>query len=163
MTVFGTIFILHFIVVLLHLIMILKTDSIRYTRIFNPVLLLLPFLVGYSIIARLGVIRNYYYPRYYLIHIVYWLGRAPMAIFLPILTTLTYWESCLKSYSCFSLFWSGLSIGSIGSPSIKNEECSSKTLPPQQSSFEIYIIPIWNHITRIENQPSPSQDFKYLL
>lgn len=54
---------LHFFIVLLHLIMIVKTDSIRYTRIFNPILLLVPFLIGYSLIARLGVVRSYYYPR----------------------------------------------------------------------------------------------------
>jgi hypothetical protein len=63
MTVFGTTFILHFFIVLLHLIMILRTDSIRYTRIFNPILLLLPFLIGYSVVVRLGMLRSYFYPR----------------------------------------------------------------------------------------------------
>lgn len=52
-----------FMVTLLHLIMVLRTEKIRYTRIFNPILMLLPFLIGYTLIARVGIISNYYYPR----------------------------------------------------------------------------------------------------
>jgi len=46
------------------LIMLWKTDKIRYTRIFNPILLILPILVAYSVIVRVGVIKSYFYPRY---------------------------------------------------------------------------------------------------
>lgn len=55
--------ILLLVVVLLHLIMVLRTEKIRYTRIFNPILIFLPFLIAYTLIARLGIISNYYYPR----------------------------------------------------------------------------------------------------
>lgn len=60
---FVTSMVLLFIVTLLHLIMVLRTENIRYTRIFNPILMLLPFLIGYTLIARVGIISNYYYPR----------------------------------------------------------------------------------------------------
>ena len=55
--------VLLFAVTLLHLIMVLRTEKIRYTRIFNPILMLLPFLIAYTLIARVGIISNYYYPR----------------------------------------------------------------------------------------------------
>lgn len=60
---FVTNLILLFAVTLLHLIMVLRTEKIRYTRICNPILMLLPFLIGYTLIARVGIISNYYYPR----------------------------------------------------------------------------------------------------
>lgn len=58
-------FLLHFIVLLLMLIMIVRTDKIRYTRIFNPILLFLPLLIIYTIIVRVGVVSEYFYPRYF--------------------------------------------------------------------------------------------------
>ena len=54
----------HLLLLLLHLGMIVRTESVRYTRIFNPILLLLPFLVAYTVIVRVGVLSNYFYPRY---------------------------------------------------------------------------------------------------
>ena len=63
--VFVTLFVLHFVVLLLMLIMIVRTDKIRYTRIFNPILLILPLIIIYFVIVRIGVIQTYFYPRYF--------------------------------------------------------------------------------------------------
>lgn len=60
--VFGLTLIFHFVLLLLMLIMLWKTDTIRYTRIFNPILLILPLLMTYSLIVRVGVIEQYFYP-----------------------------------------------------------------------------------------------------
>jgi hypothetical protein len=61
--VFGLTLILHFVVLLLMLAMLWRTGTIRYTRIFNPILLILPILVAYFVIVRVGVITQYFYPR----------------------------------------------------------------------------------------------------
>jgi hypothetical protein len=56
--------VLLFTVYVLHLVMVLRTEKIRYTRLFNPILVLLPFLIAYTLVVRLGVLQAYYYPRY---------------------------------------------------------------------------------------------------
>jgi hypothetical protein len=61
--VFVTAFLLMLLVVLLHLIMVVRTETIRYTRLFNPILLLLPALIGYTVVARIGVVTTYFSPR----------------------------------------------------------------------------------------------------
>ena len=60
--VFGLLYLGHFTVLLLMLIMIGRTDKVRYTRLFNPVLLFLPLLLGYFMLVRVGVITTYFYP-----------------------------------------------------------------------------------------------------
>ena len=44
------------------LAMVVRTDTIRYTRIFNPILLILPWLVIYTVVIRVGVVTDYFYP-----------------------------------------------------------------------------------------------------
>jgi hypothetical protein len=61
--VFFVTFALHFLAFLLMLIMVVKTDSIRYTRLFNPILIFLPVVLIYAIVVRVGVISSYFYPR----------------------------------------------------------------------------------------------------
>ena len=61
---FVTTLMLHALVVILHLIMLVRTLKIRYTRIFNPILLILPLVIGYFLVGRLGVLTEYIYPRY---------------------------------------------------------------------------------------------------
>jgi hypothetical protein len=67
------------VVVVLHLAMVLRTESIRYTRLFNPVLIFLPLLVGYTLVARLGVAQAYFYPRYSPPHLACCTTSAPTA------------------------------------------------------------------------------------
>lgn len=44
--------------------MIIKTSTIKYSKLFNPIFIFAPFLLAYIIIARIGVYQEYYYPRY---------------------------------------------------------------------------------------------------
>jgi len=50
--------------------MIYKTDTVKYSKIFNPIMLFVPFLIGYWIIVRIGVLGKYFYPRYILMILI---------------------------------------------------------------------------------------------
>jgi hypothetical protein len=69
MVVFGLTLVGHFVVLLLMLVTLVGTNNIRYTRLFNPILLFLPLAIGYSVLARVGVVTHYFYPRYPSLHL----------------------------------------------------------------------------------------------
>jgi len=48
--------------------MVYKTDTIKYSKLYNPIILFTPFLLGYYIVVRIGVLSEYFYPRYLLIY-----------------------------------------------------------------------------------------------
>lgn len=73
------ILVLLLLVVVLHLAMVLRTERIRYTRLFNPVLVFLPLLVGYTLVGRLGVAQSYFYPRYTCLSSACFTTSAPTA------------------------------------------------------------------------------------
>jgi hypothetical protein len=53
----------YFLIVFLSFLMVYKTDTIKYSKLYNPIILFCPFLLGYYIIVRIGVVSKYFYPR----------------------------------------------------------------------------------------------------
>jgi hypothetical protein len=49
---------------ILHFVMVTKTDTVKYSKLFNPYFLFLPFLLAYWAVVRIGVLSDYFYPRY---------------------------------------------------------------------------------------------------
>lgn len=51
--------------------MVYQTDTIKYSKLFNPILLICPFILIYWIIVRVGVLSDFFYPRYFSFIILY--------------------------------------------------------------------------------------------
>lgn len=60
-------------IVLLHYLMVYRTDTVHYSKLFNPIMLFVPFLLGYWVVVRIGVLPDYFYPTYSLL--IYNIGR----------------------------------------------------------------------------------------
>ena len=54
----------HSAIMILSFIMVTKTNTIKYSKLFNPIFVFLPFLFAYYVVVRVGVLSEYYYPRY---------------------------------------------------------------------------------------------------
>jgi hypothetical protein len=44
--------------------MVWRTDRLKYSKLFNPVMIFVPFLLAYWIIIRIGVLPDQFYPTY---------------------------------------------------------------------------------------------------
>ncbi len=48
----------------LHFAMVYRTNKVKYSKLFSPIMIFTPFLLGYWIIVKIGIIPTVFYPRY---------------------------------------------------------------------------------------------------